>query len=40
MYHVHLIRQALKKVPKKKQKEVAENMIEALVDLQKLQELV
>ncbi|AKB78223.1 Mobile element protein [Methanosarcina horonobensis HB-1 = JCM 15518] len=40
MCHVHLIRQALKKVPKKKQKEVADKIKEALVDRQKLQELI
>lgn len=40
MCHVHLIRQALKKVPKKKQKEVAEKIKEALSDRQKLQELI
>lgn len=40
MCHVHLIRQALKKVPKKKQKEVSEKIKEALVDRQKLQDLI
>jgi len=40
MCHVHLIRQALKKVPKKKQKEVAEKIKEALVDRQKLNYLI
>jgi len=40
MCHVHLIRQTLKKVPKKKQKEVADKIKEALVDRQKLQELI
>ena len=40
MCHVHLIRQALKKVPKKKQKEVAEKIKEALVDRQKLNDLI
>jgi len=40
MCHVHLIRQTLKKVPKKKHKEVAEKIKEALVDHQKLQELI
>jgi putative transposase len=38
--HVHLIRQALKKVPKKKHKEVVEKIKEALVDRQKLQDLI
>jgi transposase-like protein len=32
MCQVHLIRQALKKVPKKKHKEVSEKLKEALVD--------
>lgn len=40
MCHVHLIRQTLKKVPKKKQKEVADKIKESLVDRQKLQELI
>jgi transposase-like protein len=40
MCHVHLIRQVLKKVPKKKHKEVSEKIKEALVDRQKLQELI
>ena len=40
MCHVHLIRQVLKKVPKKKQKEVSEKITEALVDRQKLQDLI
>jgi len=40
MCHVHLIRQVLKKVPKKKQKEVSEKIKEALVDRQKLQDLI
>jgi transposase-like protein len=40
MCHVHLIRQALKKVPKKKQKEVAEKIKEALVDRQKYNDLI
>ena len=40
MCYVHLIRQALKKVPKKKQKEVAKKIKEALVDRQKLQESI
>ena len=40
MCHVHLIRQALKKVPKKKQKEVADKIKEALVDRQKYNELI
>ena len=40
MCHVHLIRQALKKVPKKKQKEVAEKIKEALVDRQKFNDLI
>ena len=40
MCHVHLTRQVLKKVPKKKQKEVAEKIKEAVVDRQKLNELI
>ncbi len=40
MCHVHLMRQALKKVPKKKQKEVAEKIKEALVDRQKYTNLI
>ncbi|AKB54763.1 hypothetical protein A9239_10980 [Methanosarcina sp. A14] len=40
MCHVHLIRQAPKKVPKKKHKEVSEKIKEALVDRQKLQDLI
>ncbi|AKB35752.1 Mobile element protein [Methanosarcina siciliae C2J] len=40
MCHVHLTRQVLKKVPKKKQKEVAEKIKEALVDRQKLNDLI
>lgn len=40
MCHVHLIRQALKKVPKKKQKEVAEKIKEALVDRKKFNDLI
>jgi Holliday junction resolvasome RuvABC DNA-binding subunit len=40
MCHVHPIRQALKKVPKKKQKEVAEKIKEALVDRQKFNDLI
>jgi putative transposase len=40
MCHVHLIRQALKKVPKKKQKEVADKIKEALEDRQKYNELI
>ena len=40
MCHVHLIRQVLKKVPKKKQKEVSEKIKEALVDRQMLQDLI
>ncbi|AGF97756.1 Mobile element protein [Methanosarcina mazei Tuc01] len=40
MCHVHLMRQALKKVPKKKQKEVAEKIKEALVDRQKYNDLI
>ncbi len=40
MCHVHLIRQTLEKVPKKKQKEVADKIKEALVDRKKLQELI
>ena len=34
MCNVHLIRQALKKIPKKKQKEVADKIKEALVETQ------
>jgi hypothetical protein len=33
---VHLTRQALEKIPKKKQKEIAEKIKEAMVDDQKL----
>src|SRR5574344_611713 len=40
MCHVHMIRQVLKKVPKKKQKEVSEKIKEALVDRQMLQDLI
>ncbi|AKB39362.1 Mobile element protein [Methanosarcina mazei WWM610] len=40
MCHVHLMRQALKKVPKKKQKEVADMIKEALVDRQKYNDLI
>jgi putative transposase len=40
MCHIHLTRQALKKVPKKKQKEVAEKIKEAVVDRQKLNDLI
>ena len=40
MCHVHLTRQVLKKVPKKKQKEVAERIKEAVVDHQKLNYLI
>ena len=40
MCHVHLTRQALKKIPKKKQKEVAEKIKEALLDRQKLNILI
>ena len=40
MCHVHLIRQALKKVPKRKQKEVSEKIKEALVDRQKYTNLI
>ena len=40
MCHVHLIRQVLKKVPKKKQKEISEKIKEALVDRQMLQDLI
>ena len=40
MCHVHLIRQALKKVPKKKQKEVADMIKEALLDRQKYNDLI
>lgn len=38
--HVHLTRQALKKAPKKKQKEVADKIKEALVDRQKFKDLI
>ena len=37
---VHLTRQALKKVPKKKQKEVAEKIKEAVIDRQKYNDLI
>ncbi len=40
MCHVHLVRQALKKVPKKKQKEVAYRIKEAMIDLQKYNDLI
>ena len=40
MCHVHLTRQALKKVPKKKQKEVADKIKEAVVDRQKYNDLI
>lgn len=40
MCHVHLMRQALKKVPKKKQKEVADMIKEALLDRQKYNDLI
>ncbi|WP_048184942.1 IS256 family transposase [Methanosarcina siciliae] len=40
MCHVHLTRQALKKVPKKKQKEVAEKIKEALEDRHKYSDLI
>ncbi len=40
MCHVHLMRQALKKVPKKKQKEVADVIKEALLDRQKYNDLI
>ena len=40
MCHVHLIRQTLKKVPKKKQKEVSEKIKEALEYRQKLNALI
>jgi len=40
MCNVHLIRQALKKIPKKKQKEMAEKIKEALVDRQKYNDLI
>lgn len=40
MCHVHLMRQALKKVPKKKQKEVADMTKEALLDRQKYNDLI
>ena len=40
MCHVHLTRQALKKISKKKQKEVAERIKEALEDRQKLNDLI
>ena len=38
--HVHQLRQVLKKVPKKKQIEVVERLKEALIDHQKLYDLV
>jgi transposase-like protein len=40
MCYVHLTRQALKKVPKKKQKEVAEKIKEAVVDRHKYNDLI
>ena len=40
MCHVHLIRQALKKVPKKKHKEIAGKIKEALEDPEKLHDLI
>jgi putative transposase len=40
MCHVHLIRQTLKKIPKKKQKEIAEKIKEALLDRNKLNILI
>ena len=40
MCYVHLTRQVLKKVPKKKQKEVAEKIKEAVVDRQKYNDLI
>jgi transposase-like protein len=40
MCHVHLMRQALKKVPKKKQKEVADMIKEAVLDRQKYNDLI
>ncbi len=40
MCHVHLTRQALKKIPKKKQKEVAEKIKEAVIDRQKYNHLI
>lgn len=40
MCHVHLTRQTLKKIPKKRQKEVAERIKEALEDRQKLNDLI
>jgi transposase-like protein len=40
MCHVHLTRQVLKKVPKKKQKEVAEKIKEALLDANIVMEAV
>jgi putative transposase len=40
MCYVHLTRQVLKKVPKKKQKEVAEEIKEAIVDRQKYNDLI
>ncbi len=40
MCHVHLTRQALKKVPKKKQREVAEKIKEAVIDRQKYNNLI
>jgi transposase-like protein len=40
MCYVHLTRQALKKVPKKKQKELAEKIKESVVDRQKYNDLI
>jgi putative transposase len=40
MCHVHLTRQVLKKVPKKRQKEVAEKIKEVLGDRQKLNDMI
>jgi len=38
--HLHLTRQVLKKVPKKKQKEVAEKIKESVVDRHKYNDLI
>ena len=40
MCYVHLIRQVLKKIPKKKHKEVVQKIKEALIDYQKLKDLI
>ena len=40
MRHIHLIRQVLKKMPKKKQTEVVERLKEVLIDHQKQYDLI